>query len=189
MKFRSRTILPVLLTASTLALAGCGQSAEKTFGLEVTPPDAFDVGTEAPLSIPPEMAQLPRPEPGEPRPQQVPASQQAEEVLSPQSALAGNSATMGPGQQQLLAEAGPPPPAHIRSIVNSAANLESRSPGFVSSLMLWNRNKPAEQVVNAPAEQRRLEENAALGAPITQGNTPQESSAKPGFFQRLLNFF
>lgn len=189
MKRHTRTIVPVLFGLAAIGLAGCGQSAEKTFGLQMTPPDAFDVGTEAPLSIPPEMSQLPKPIPGEPRPQQVSSSQQAEEVLSPQSALTNNAAGMGPGQQAILNEAGPPPAPHIRSIVNSEANLESRSPGFVSSLMFWNKSQPAPQLVNAPGEQRRLQENSALGAPVTQGNTPQETAPSTGFFGRLLNIF
>jgi hypothetical protein len=191
MKRQTRTIVPVLFGLAAIGLAGCGQSAEKTFGLELTPPNAFDVATEAPLSVPPELGQLPEPVPGEPRPQQVSASQQAEEVLSPQSALTGSAtgASMGPGQQALLAEAGPQPPRHIRSMVNAQANLESRSPGFVSSLMFWNSGKPAPDLVNAPAEQRRLQENSALGAPVTQGNTPQETAPNTGFFGRLLNIF
>ncbi len=176
------------LTLATLGLAGCSQGAKQTFGLEVTPPDAFDVATEAPLSMPPELGQLPPPAPGTPRPQQVSPSQQAEEVLAPQTALANDNAAMGPGQQSILAEAGPPPPPDIRSVVNQQANLESRSPGFVSSLMFWNQ-KPGSPVVNAPAEQRRLQENAALGQPPTQGTTPQEAPGKPGLLGRLLNFF
>jgi hypothetical protein len=180
--------LPVVLGLAALGLAGCSQGAKQTFGLEITPPNAFDVATEAPLSIPPELGQLPRPVRGQPRPQQVSASQQAEEVLAPQTALASNSTGIGPGQQAILAEAGPPPPPQIRSTVNQQANLESRSPGFVSSLMFWNKSH-ASPVVNAPAESRRLQENAALGQPVTQGNTPQETPKNNGLLSRLLNFF
>jgi hypothetical protein len=188
MKRRTNLTMPLVFGLAALGLAGCSQGAKQTFGLDLTPPNAFDVATEAPLSMPPELGQLPRPAPGTPRPQQVSSSQQAEMVLAPQTALANGNTAMGPGQQSILAEAGPPPPPHIRAIVNQQANLESRSPGFVSSLMFWNKQH-ASPVVNAPAEQRRLQENAALGQPPTQGTTPQETPAKPGIVGRLLNFF
>jgi hypothetical protein len=188
MKRSTSLAMPIVLGVAAFGLAGCSQGAKKTFGLEITPPNAFDVATEAPLSMPPELGELPQPRPGEPRPQQVSASQQAEEVLAPQTALASDNTGTGPGQQAMLAEAGPPPPPHIRAIVNQQAHLESRSPGFVSSLMFWNQ-PPGATVVNAPAESRRLQENAALGQPPTQGNTPQETPQKPGLVGRLLNFF
>ena len=59
-----------------IALSGCsGSGFKKTFGLEANPPDAFAVGTQPPLSLPPELGQLPPPNPGEPRPQQADAAQ------------------------------------------------------------------------------------------------------------------
>jgi hypothetical protein len=49
---------------------------------------------------------------------------------------------------------------------------------------------PAPQpTVDAAAESRRLQDNAALGQPVTNGATPQDSNQKPGFFKRLLNVF
>lgn len=190
---RASTILGAVAIGSTLCLAGCG-NVSKTFGLQVTPPDAYDVATEAPLSMPPElgteMSTLPAPQPGAPRPQQVSAAQQAEEVLAPQTALANTSTSMGPGQQALLQEAGPTPPAGIRADVNHQANLESRNPGFLHSLMSFGQTSPASTEVNASAEQRRLQENAALGAPATQGATPQQKGDESGgWLNSLLGIF
>lgn len=182
-------LLGSIAVVSTLALAGCA-SASKTFGLEITPPNAYDVATEAPLSMPPGL-ELPAPQPGAPRPQQISASRQAEEVLAPQTALANGDTAMGPGQQALLEQAGPPPPAGIRTTVDHQSQLESRSPGFVSSLMsLGGSSAKANSVVNASAEQRRLQENAALGTPATNGATPQEAPAKSkSLLGRLFGFF
>jgi hypothetical protein len=180
--------LAALAAVATLALAGCSD-ASKTFGLEVTPPDAYDVATEAPLSMPPDLT-LSAPQPGAPRPQQVSAARQAEDVLSPQSALANGDSAMGPGQEALLQAAGPTPPAGIRTTVNHKAELESRSPGFVSSLMSLGGSKPGDQVVDASAEQRRLQENAALGTPATVGATPQQSATpSKGILGRILSIF
>jgi len=175
----------IALTAG-LALAGCSDGMKKTFGLEANPPDAFDVGTQAPLSLPPELGALPAPNPGEPRPQQVDAAQEGEDALSPASALTPIPSTASPGEQALLQQAGPTPPADIRENVNQSALIASKPPGFVSSLMGAGPTGPV--TVDAPAETRRLQENAALGQPVTNGATPQ-TPPPPGFFQRFLNFF
>ncbi|MCF3946706.1 MULTISPECIES: DUF3035 domain-containing protein [Acidiphilium] len=182
-------LLGVIAIGSTLGLAGCSGAA-KTFGLEVTPPNAYEVATEAPLSIPPELGTLPAPQPGAPRPQQISASQQAEEVLAPQTALANADTSMGPGQQALLQEAGPTPPAGIRAEVDRQANLQSRSPDFLHSLMSFGGSGQTSSVVNASAEQRRLQENAALGEPATKGATPHQSATQSkGLLNRLLGIF
>lgn len=183
----SRATLPFLLLGP-LWLAGCSHPA-KTFGLEVTPPNAYEVGTEAPLSMPPDLQVLPAPEPGAPRPQQVSASNEAQEILAPQTATQSN-ATMGSGQQALLQQAGPAAPPNIRATVNRQAELESRSPGFIGSLMSFKRTGDKGVLVNAPAEQKRLQENAALGEPVTKGATPKAPPPAPkGFFNRLLGIF
>jgi hypothetical protein len=170
-----------------LALTGCSDSTKKEFGLEANPPDAFQVGTQAPLALPPELSQLPAPNPGEPRPQQENAAQAGAEVLDPENALVAAPSTMSAGGQALLQEAGPTPPGNIRAEINQNALVASKPAGFVSSLMGSGPTPPP--TVNAPAEQRRLQENEALGQPVTQGATPQDSNASPGFLDRLANFF
>jgi hypothetical protein len=172
-----------------VALGGCssGGGFKKTFGLEANPPDAFDVGTQAPLSLPPELGQLPPPNPGEPRPQQVDAAQQGLDALSPASSITPTSASGSTGEQALLDQAGPTPPDTIRADVNQSALIASKPPGFVSQLM-GNGPTPAP-TVDAAAESRRLQENAALGQPVTTGQTPEDTNQSPGIFRRFLNLF
>jgi hypothetical protein len=171
-----------------LALAGCsGSGLKKTFGLQATPPDAFDVGTQAPLSLPPELGVLPPPNPGEPRPQQVNAAQEGENALAPASAITPAPSTQSPGEQALLDQAGPAPSPTIRADVNQSALIASKPQGFVANLM--DESPTPQPTVDAAGESRRLQENAALGQPVTNGSTPQDSNQKPGFFQRILNFF
>jgi hypothetical protein len=176
-------------TASTLVLAlvlaGCSDTTKKEFGLEANPPDAFEVGVQPPLSLPPELGQLQPPNPGQPRPQEVDAAQEGADVLTP-----GGGAAAGPpspGGQALLQAAGPTPPAGIQAEVNQNALLASKSPGFVSSLM--GKGPAPVQVVNAPAEQQRLQENEALGQAVTTGATPQQPDEPPGLFHRFLDLF
>ena len=182
-----RPLIPLAALGAVLVLAGCSDNVKKTFGLEANPPDAFDVGTQAPLSLPPELGQLPAPNPGEPRPQEENAAQAGEDALSPASALSAAPSGATPGEQSFLDQAGPPPPAGIRAEVNQSALLSSRSPGFVANLMGTAPSQPP--TVDAAAESRRLQENAALGQPDTNGSTPQYDNQQPGFFQRFLNLF
>ena len=170
-----------------LALTGCSDATKKEFGLESNPPDAFQVGTQAPLSLPPELSQLPAPNPGEPRPQQVNAAQAGSDVLDPENALTPAPGNLSAGGQELLEQAGPTPSDNIRAEVNKNALITSKSPGFVSSLMGNGPTPPP--TVDAPAEERRVQENEALGSPVTQGATPQNSNANQGFLNRLANFF
>jgi Protein of unknown function (DUF3035) len=170
-----------------LALTGCSDATKKDFGLEANPPDAFQVGTQAPLALPPELSQLPVPNPGEPRPQQVNAAQAGADVLDPENVLTGDPANLSSGGQELLQEAGPTPPANIRAEVNQNALIASKPPGFVSELIGNGPTPPP--TVNASAEERRLQENEALGHPMTQGATPQNGNANQGFLDRLASFF
>ncbi len=183
---RVRAMPSLLLLAP--ALAGCSSNMSKTFGMEANPPDAYQVGTLPPLSLPPELGQLPPPNPGQPPTQEANAAEQGAAVIAPASALPATSGQpSSPAEQAFLQQAGPAPDPNIRAQVNQNAAEASRSPGFVGSLM--GQSPPAPAVVNAPAEQRRLQENAAMGQPATAGSTPQENSQPPGLWHRFLNLF
>jgi hypothetical protein len=175
--------------ALAVALGGCssGDSFKKTFGLTANPPDAFAVGTQPPLSLPPELGQLPPPNPGEPRPQQEDAAQDGLDALSPASAITPDTGTDSAGQQAFLSQAGPTPSPAIRAQVNQTSLIASKPPGFVGQLM--GQGPTPEPTVDAAAENRRLQENAALGQAPTTGNTPMDSNQSPGLFERFLNLF
>ncbi len=179
-----RRLAAIPALALALGLAGCsGDGLRKTFGLEANPPDAFDVGTQAPLSLPPELGQLPPPNPGEAPTQQEDAAAAGADTLSPSSALATDTGASSPGGQSLLDQAGPPPPDDIRARVNQQSLVDSRSPGFVANLMGTPSN--TSPTVDAAGETRRLQENEALGKPVTSGDTPDDG-ASPGVLQNFL---
>jgi hypothetical protein len=174
------------LLVVALVLSGCSDATKKTFGLEANPPDAFTVGTQPPLSIPPELGALPPPNPGEPRPQEVDAAQAGANTLDAENAITPPPASGTPGEQALLDAAGPAPPPGIRAAVNQQALVASEPPGFVSKMM---GNGPAPvPTVDANAETRRIQENEALGEPVTNGATPQDSNKQPGFFARMFGW-
>jgi len=188
MKRNIQTGLLTLILAA--ALGGCSGSSsgfKKTFGLTANSPDAFEVGTEPPLSLPPELGQLPPPNPGQPRPQQTDAAQEGLDALSPASSIIPPPASGSEGEQAFLEQAGPTPPPSIRADVNQTSLIQSKPAGFVGNLM--GEGPTPEPTVDAAAESRRLQDNAALGQPATAGTTPVDSNQKPNLFQRFFNLF
>jgi uncharacterized lipoprotein len=68
-----------LAVSGVLLLAGCS-GVQEQFSLTSTPPDEFKVTTRAPLAVPPDFSLRP-PAPGQPRPQEGTATQQAKQVI------------------------------------------------------------------------------------------------------------
>lgn len=182
-----RTVAVVSTISVALALTGCSNGLKKTFGLEANPPNAYEVGTLPPLSLPPELGQLAKPNPGQPPTQELSAADQGADVVAPGNALMTGSQSLSPAGQALLAQAGPAPAGNIRAVVNQNAAIASRSGGFVNQLMGTNANAPT--VVDAGAEQRRLQENAALGQPVTAGATAQVKEGSSGLLRTLEGLF
>jgi hypothetical protein len=159
--------------ALPLLLAACGGSdLSRTFGLDRNAPDEFQVTTRAPLSMPPDYMLRP-PRPGAPRPQETSQRQGAEATLAPQAALgAGQSSEVSPGQQALVAAAGPAAPADIRQRLDADAAIAASDRSFADKLMFWRTPPDRSVVVDPQREAQRLRENAALGQSPTVGDTP-----------------
>jgi hypothetical protein len=83
---RSSALLAVLCLALVLLLPGC-TGVRRAIGLDQVGPDEFAVESRAPLTIPPDFDLRP-PQPGAPRPQEVPAAERARKVID----------TAGPGE-------------------------------------------------------------------------------------------
>jgi hypothetical protein len=179
----------ILLVAAVLplALAGCGGSdLSRTFGLNRDSPDEYQVTTRAPLSMPPNYALRP-PRPGEPRPQERTETQEAEALLAPQSVLASNQGgNNSPGQDALLAAAGPAAPGDIRQKVNSDAAIDQTDRGFADKLMFWHTPPDKTVVMDPQREAQRLREDAALGKSSTVGDTPVIQPPERSWWQMIF---
>ena len=179
------------LLGLALGLSGCGNGLSSTLGLTRPPPNEFLVTTRAPLQIP-DGDRLPTPVPGEPRPQEVPERRQAEEALVPDLALQGTTAavstdtSVSPGQQAIVAAAGPPAPANIRQQI--AADKPDTGPkqAFTDRLMFWKEPPPAGTIVDPAREAQRLRANAALGQSVETGDTPIVQPKRPSLFDSLF---
>ncbi len=181
---------PVLLMfGAALILSSCGDTAKRALGLERTSPDEFSVVKRAPLSQPPDLKLRP-PRPGAERPGIATPRKQAEEAIfrreaskttgsarrnegpfttaAPQEAVSQRSA----GESAFLARAGADNiEPDIRSKVDRENSiLADADLNFVQKLLDFKPD--IDEVVDAPAESRRLRQNQALGRPANEGETP-----------------
>lgn len=173
-----------LALVGSLALAGCDTTRD-ALGITKKTPDEFAVVTKAPLVLPPEFGLRP-PEPGAPRPQEVPARDRAAAAFGGASTDAAGQATplgrrtapnAGPrsaGEQALLnqARASNVDPDIRRKVNDEFTQLAERDSSFVDRLMFWQSPAEPGLALDPAKESQRLRENAATGKPLTQGTVP-----------------
>ncbi len=177
----------VCLAGCAVVLAACARDElQRNFGLIRETPDEFVVTTRAPLSVPPDFTLRP-PVPGAPRPQEQSPTAAAESALVPQEALASQSdGADSPGQQALIAAAGPAAPQNIREEVDAEAAKEASDRSLTDRLMFWKTPAPPGVVVDPQKEAERLRENSALGRSPETGNTPVINQKPKTLFNALF---
>lgn len=173
-------------------LAACGGDVTRTLGLTRDAPDEFQVVTRAPLSLPPSLGNLPTPRPGATRPQELSAREQGESTIAPGAALGqGRSSRASGGEAALLAQAGATPGASAsgdirRRVDEEAFRLDRPTQSFADRLIFW-RDPPTPGTTLDPArEQQRLRENAALGRPPVEGETPIIQRRRRGLLEGIF---
>lgn len=179
----------VLLFGAALVLSSCGDSTKRALGLSRTSPDEFAVLKRAPLSQPPDF-QLRPPRPGAERPGVASPREQARETVfrgEEQQRTAPAPRNVGPavaaapqgevnrlsaGESAFLARAGADSvDPNIRTQVDREyAVLREADTNFVQRLLDYERE--IDDVLDAPAEARRLRENQALGRDASEGDIP-----------------
>ena len=184
----------LLMAAAGCALSACEQT-KQAIGIGKNPPDEFQVVAQAPLSMPPDF-NLPTPTPGAPRPQQGTAETEAQNALLANTsgaaggALAGTTpdATQSSGEQALLQTAGASTPdPKIRTVVDQEAAADAAaSQDLMDRLAFWRTPEPSGTIVDPQAEQQRLQQNAALGQPVTTGATPTIKRKKKALLEGIF---
>jgi len=161
------------LIAAAVALTGCSGLGEAIGFSRRTPPDEFQVVTNAPLSVPPEFALRP-PAPGAVGPGVTTAQAQAREAVTGTTGAPTDGTTQG--ENALLANAGAIGiDPSIRNTVDTESRIETEEgsgTGLADLLLFWRDTPPAGVVVDAVGEAQRIRENQAAGRPITAGETP-----------------
>ena len=182
-----------LAVSGVLMLAGCS-GVQEQFSLTSTPPDEFRVTTRAPLAVPPDFNLRP-PTPGEPRPQEGTATQQAKQVIfraSENAGLALDEAMPADGrtvgERALLVEAkADQAQSDIRQVVERESRTLREEDGYLYDvLVFWRDEEPPGQIIDAEAEAKRLQENAALGKPVTAGETPTIERKKKALLEGIF---
>lgn len=168
------------LLAAALALSaslGACTNVKKSLGIAKAPPDEFTVVSRAPLEVPPDYTLRP-PRVGALRPQDQTPTQMARETVFrvgdkavPAPAAQGGQSA---GEVAFLKEAGAENVnPNIRQIVNQEnTGLLASDRSFIDRLIFWHKPPPPGTVVDPQKEAARLRENAALGKPVTAGETP-----------------
>ena len=150
--------------------------------------------TRAPLAVPPDFNLRP-PTPGEPRPQEGTATQQAKQVifrasgnaeLALEEAMRADGRTLG--ERALLIEAqADQAQSGIRQVVERESKTLREEDGYLYDvLVFWRDEEPPGQIIDAEAEAKRLQENAALGKPVTAGETPTIERRKKAFLEGIF---
>jgi len=182
-----------LLIAGTVllgTLTGCGSGElRRNLGMDRSGPDAFSVVARAPLEIPPEFGLRP-PQPGAARPNETNAADRAREALLGPTARAGLT-DRSAGEAALLAQAGAiGVDPRIRDTVNrESTQLADADRSFVDRLIFWQKPQAPGTIVNANQEAQRLRDNAALGRPVTEGETPVIQRKRRAPLEGLLPTF
>jgi hypothetical protein len=180
------TALSVIAILS-VGLAAC-DSARETLGLNKRAPDEFAVVPRAPLVLPPNYDLRP-PEPGAPRPQEVTPAQAARQALTgtaPAAAPVANG--IDPLDQAVLARTGGDraDPSIRATIAQENTQLAEASESFVDDLLFWQEREEPGTVIDAGAEQRRLQTNQAVGRPIDTGETPIIERKRRGLLEGIF---
>ena len=190
---RTPILIAALAVALPLATGGCS-GVKETLGLTKQSPDEFKVVSRAPLSMPPDYNLRP-PTPGSPRPQEgTPRDQAQQAVLGiPADAIPpigeGEAETaLSSGESALLQSAGATGvDPNIRQLVDTeTAEDAADSRTLADTLVFWREPEPYGTVVDPAAEQKRLQENAATGQPITEGETPTVVRKKRGMLEGIF---
>jgi hypothetical protein len=76
---------------------------------------------------------------------------------------------------------------NIRQTVDQeTADSESSSQTLLDTLVFWRKPEPYGTVVDPTLEQKRLQENAALGKPANEGEVPVIVRRKRGILEGLF---
>lgn len=166
-----------------LSLSGCS-SVRQAVGLGKNPPDEFQVVSHPPLAMPANY-DLPTPDPGEARPQEATTTVTAQTLLlANATAPAGATPavdTATDGEKALLAQAGAEnSDPKIRAVVDAEAEKDAAQGHTVMEYLAFWRPAPLPgTVVDPEAEQQRIQQDAALGKPLSAGGPTPTVSRKP----------
>jgi hypothetical protein len=186
----SRFLLAGLGLAAALALGACGET-RKAIGWDKVSPDEFNVVTRAPLTLPPDFGLRP-PAPGQARPQEQAAADQARTAVFGNTAARATQSQQGPGsagENALISRAGGDKvEPNIRDQLDrEMTQLVDADRTFVDRLMFWKSNDPGQgQALDPTRESQRLREAAATGRPASEGAVATVRKRQRGWLEGIF---
>ena len=188
-----------LLLMAFASVSACSGAKEK-LGLTRSTPDEFAVIKRAPLVIPPNLVQLPVPQPGAPRPQEKTSQEMAAEALfgpempeevvmedgtvvkqmpvSMRSAIP-TSQTMTESEAVLLQQTGATKAnPQIRQVVDKEAEETTYEDQAVIDKIFDRKVEAQGSIVDPQAEAQRLKANQEAGRPLNEGSVKTVGEAE-----------
>jgi len=163
-----------LAALAALALSGC-EDTKRALGINKSIPDEFAVIRRAPLVMPPDYNLRP-PAPGSERPQEGTTADQARNALIGRNRINGYRVRgFSPGEFELLAQAGADQiiPGIRDTLDRETSAFAKESDSFTDRLVFWgDDNRQLGTPIDPVAEQKRLNENLALGRDANEGPIP-----------------
>ncbi len=156
-----------------ISLSGCDDT-KRALGIDKSIPDEFAVVRRAPLVMPPDYNLRP-PSPGAERPQEGTTAEQARNALIGRNRLDGYRVRgFSPGEIELLDSAGADLilPGIRSTLDRETSAFASESDSFTDRLVFWSSNHQFGTPIDPVAEQKRLNENQALGKEPNDGPIP-----------------
>lgn len=173
-----KQLLKLSACGFVLLTAGCSQ-VKSELGLDRHTPDEFAVMQRAPLEIPADLTTLPKPQPGMPRPQDVTAKQQAQEVIlgtpakPPAAQEVAVSAKPSAAENALVNKiGGGTTDAQIRAKIANEKEDEKDTRPVVKRIFGIGSETVGSNVLDAQGEAERIQKAKKAGKPITEGETP-----------------
>ncbi|MSO69214.1 MAG: DUF3035 domain-containing protein [Alphaproteobacteria bacterium] len=171
-----------------LAMNAC-EGIKGSLGLSKSSPDEFAVVPSLPLSVPPDF-QLRPPGTGGPGLQERPVREKAAESVFGAEAGQGAEPDVGfaQGEAALLRSAGATTiEPNIRDVIDREFSIYAKNDqGFLTNLMFWRAEPEPGEPLDPNAEAKRLKENAALGKPVTEGETPVIKRREKGMLEGIF---
>lgn len=178
-------VLASLLSAAFLT--GCGDNVKRTFGMDRTAPDEFQVIERAPLAMPPDYHLNP-PKPGEKRPQELSTKERAaQSVMGQNQAPQDNRQSKGLNELLLLAGTEGADPQIRQTVEKDNKSYVKADKNFADKLIFWQEQAPVGDVVDPVQETKRIKDNKAAGKNITEGDTPTIKRKKKAPLEGLFD--
>jgi hypothetical protein len=118
----------------------------------------------------------------------VPQAARAAPAMAARSASQPDPFGPSEGEINLLRQAGAErTPPNIRSAIDEdLTKMADADTRFIDRLLVWRKSEVPASILDARKESQRLQENAALGKPATEGETPTIKRKSKGIFEGLF---